>query len=88
MGFLGRNFSSRHARRSIKEFIDAADCLVSKNFDLQKWLIGLATRARQIESKIQKHVRFVTSPRKNPTLKPNNFSFSAFLQQYSHIEFG
>ena len=69
MGFLGHNFSSRHARRSIKGFIDVADCLVSKTFELQKWLIGLATRARQIGSKIQEHVLFVTSPRKTPRSK-------------------
>jgi len=30
MVFLGHNFSSRHARRSIKGSIDAADRLVSK----------------------------------------------------------
>jgi len=76
MGFLGHNFSSRHARRSIKGFIDVADCLVSKTFELQKWLIGLATRARQIGSKIQEHVLFVTSPRKTPRSKQIIFFFN------------
>jgi len=31
MGFLGYNFSSRHARRSSKDSIDVGDCVVSKN---------------------------------------------------------
>jgi len=36
MRFWGYNFGSRHARRSMKEFIDAADCLVSKTSWSQK----------------------------------------------------
>ena len=36
MGVLGHNFGSRHARRSIKGSIDAADRLVSKKSLNQK----------------------------------------------------
>jgi len=31
-GFLGHNVCSRHARRSMKDSIDADDCIVYKKF--------------------------------------------------------
>jgi len=45
MGFLGHNFSSRYARRSMKCSIDAADRLVSQKIlshknDLLDWRLG------------------------------------------------
>ena len=39
----------------------------------KKWHIGLASRASQSWSKIQKHALFVTSSRENSTPKSNNF---------------
>jgi len=45
MFFLGHNFGSRHARRSIKGSIDVAYRLVSKQNLIKKRLIELAPRA-------------------------------------------
>jgi len=47
MEFLGHNFSSAHARKSIKGSIDAAYRQVSNKIWATKWHIGLASRARQ-----------------------------------------
>ena len=84
MGFLGHDFGSKHAKRSIKGSIDAADRLVSTKSLSQKSLIGLAPRARQSCSKIQKHALFVASPRQKPTLKSNNF-FSSKLEDLQNL---
>jgi len=74
MRFLGHNFGSRHARRSSKGSIDAKDHLVSKKkFEPKFWLIGLASRARQIWSKKQKHLPFASLSQANPSPQSKKF---------------
>jgi len=72
-GFWAIISGYRYARRSIKGSKGVDDRLVSKKILSQKWLIGLAPKARYSWSKIQKHVLFVTSPREKPKPKSNIF---------------
>jgi len=72
MGFLGHNFVSRHARRSSKGFIDAGDCLVSKNslrqnFDPWDWRPGPVKVGQKNENTttLRAHPRRTPHPNQN-----------------------
>jgi len=67
IGFLSHNFGYRYARRLNKGSKDADFSLVSKKNLSQKWLVGLATRARQSWPKIRKHPHLRRSHREPQT---------------------
>jgi len=66
MGFWGHNFSSRHARRSIKGSIDADDHVVSTKILIQKmahW-IGVQGQSKLVKN-LKTHI-VCDTPRRTP----------------------
>jgi len=87
MGFLGHNFSSKHARRSSRSSIDAGDHAISKNslrqnFGLWDWRPGRV----KIGQKTENTPNLRAHPRRTPHPNRKNIFLIEPRRLYASVE--